>query len=86
MTTRRFRLALDTQFVERDGRLTRDGFRMVQELFDGALASHTVAGVPSAAKAGPGAMIYVTDEAGGGVPAFSDGANWRRVTDRAVIS
>lgn len=32
------------------------------------------------------AMIYVTDDVGGAVPAFGDGTNWRRVTDRAVIS
>lgn len=31
-------------------------------------------------------MVYVTDEAGGPVPAFSDGGAWRRVTDRAVVS
>ncbi len=31
-------------------------------------------------------LIYVTDETGGAVPAFSDGTNWRRVTDRAVVS
>lgn len=31
-------------------------------------------------------LVYVTDEAGGAVPAFSDGAAWRRVTDRAVVS
>ena len=31
-------------------------------------------------------LIYVTDEAGGAVPAFSDGTNWRRVTDRAIVS
>lgn len=48
--------------------------------------SFAVAGVPSAASAGAGAMIYVTDESGGAVPAFSDGSDWRRVTDRAVIS
>lgn len=33
-----------------------------------------------------GFMIYVTDDVGGAVPAFSDGADWRRVTDRAVVS
>ncbi len=32
------------------------------------------------------AQIYVTDDVGGAVPAFSDGANWRRVTDRNIIS
>lgn len=31
-------------------------------------------------------LIYVTDEVGGAVPAFWDGANWRRVTDRAIVS
>jgi hypothetical protein len=33
-----------------------------------------------------GQLIYVTDDTGGAVPAFSDGTNWRRVTDRAVIA
>jgi hypothetical protein len=48
--------------------------------------SYTVATVPSAATSGAGAMIYVSDESGGAVLTFSDGTNWRRVTDRAVIS
>jgi hypothetical protein len=30
--------------------------------------------------------IVVTDDVGGRVPAFSDGVNWRRCTDRNVIS
>lgn len=47
--------------------------------------SYTVAGVP-AASAGAGQIIFVSNESGGAVLAFSDGANWRRVTDRAVIS
>ena len=56
--------------------------------FQGAVApkSYTVATVPSAGAAGAGAMIYVSDESGGAVPAFSDGSDWRRVSDRAVIS
>lgn len=48
------------------------------------LESYTVAALPSAEEAGR--LIYVTDEAGGAVPAFSDGTDWRRVTDRAVVS
>lgn len=48
------------------------------------LRSYTVAGLPSAGTAGQ--MIYVSDETGGAVPAFSDGTNWRRVTDRAVVA
>lgn len=31
-------------------------------------------------------MVFVTDDAGGSTPAFWDGANWRRTSDRAVIS
>lgn len=49
------------------------------------LPSYTVGTVPSASK-NPSSMIYVSNESGGAVPAFSDGTNWRRVTDRAVIS
>lgn len=48
------------------------------------LPSHTVGALPTAANAG--SMIFVTDETGGAVPAFSDGTNWRRVTDRAIVS
>lgn len=44
------------------------------------------ASLPSAAAAGAGAVVLVPDEAGGAVLAFSDGSNWRRVTDRAVVS
>lgn len=47
--------------------------------------SYTVAGVPSASGV-TGAMIYVSNESGGAVIAFSDGTNWRRVTDRNIIS
>lgn len=50
------------------------------------LANWTVATLPDAATAGAGMMIYVSDESGGAVPAFSDGVAWRRVTDRAVVS
>jgi hypothetical protein len=48
------------------------------------LPSFTTTTLPSAGIAG--AMIYVTNETGGAVPAFADGTNWRRVTDRAIVS
>lgn len=48
------------------------------------LSSYTAGALPSAATAA--GLIYVSDEAGGAVLAFSDGTNWRRVTDRAVVS
>jgi hypothetical protein len=46
--------------------------------------SYTVAGLPSASPAAQ--LAYVTDETGGAVLAFSDGTNWRRVTDRAIAA
>lgn len=48
------------------------------------LKPYTVAGLPAVGSAG--FMIFVTNEAGGAVPAFSDGTNWRRVTDRLIVS
>ena len=46
--------------------------------------SFTVATVPSATPAGQ--IIYVSDETGGATLAFSDGTNWRRTSDRAIIA
>lgn len=47
------------------------------------LPRYAKAALPPADVAG---LIYVTDDTGGAVPAFADGTNWRRVTDRNVIS
>ena len=49
------------------------------------LKSYTVATLPTASL-WEAAIIYVSDEAGGAQPAFSDGTNWRRFTDRLVVS
>lgn len=49
------------------------------------LKSYAVADLPTASL-WTGAMVYVSDETGGAVPCFSDGTNWRRVTDRAIAS
>lgn len=49
------------------------------------LARYTVATVPDAT-VHEAKLIYVTDETGGAVPAFSDGTDWRRVTDRNIVS
>ena len=48
------------------------------------VGSFVVADLPDASV--PGRVIYVSDETGGAVLAFSDGTNWRRVTDRAVVA
>ncbi len=47
--------------------------------------SYEVATVPTASS-WTGSSILVTNETGGSVLAFSDGTNWRRVTDRAIVS
>lgn len=49
------------------------------------LPTYTVAGVPDAATYITG-LIYVSNETGGATPAFSDGTNWRRVSDRAIVA
>lgn len=80
-------------FVDtRTGQFTLDGARIMQAVIDllngrrpVKLPVYTVATVPPAAP-NPSALIYVSNEAGGAVVAFSDGTNWRRVTDRAIIS
>lgn len=50
------------------------------------VASVAKASLPSASDTGAGAILHVPDETGGAVLAYSDGTNWRRVTDRAVVS
>jgi hypothetical protein len=68
----------DGYFLQRDG--TNILFRIPK------LPSYTVAGVPNATDVEAGTIIYVSNEAGGAVVAFSDATNWRRLTDRAIIS
>lgn len=50
-----------------------------------SLKPYTVATLPTASL-WPWAIIYVSNESGGAQPAFSDGTNWRRFTDRAIVS
>ncbi len=50
-----------------------------------SLISYTVAELPDPALH-PRELVYVSNEAGGAVVAFSDATNWRRVTDRAICS
>ena len=48
------------------------------------LPSFTVSTLPSVTPAGQ--MLFVTDETGGSIPAFSDGTNWRRISDAQIVS
>ncbi len=49
------------------------------------LEIYTVATLPDATVATRG-LIFVSDETGGATPAFNDGTNWLRTSDRAVVS
>lgn len=48
------------------------------------LPSFPVASLPSAAD--KGVLIFVPNESGGATVAYSDGTDWRRVTDGAIVS
>ena len=50
------------------------------------LPSKTVTELDSLSASPAGQFVYCSNESGGAVPAFSDGTNWRRVTDRAIVS
>lgn len=49
------------------------------------LPTYTLATLPSASTFVQG-LIYVSNATGGAIPCFSDGTNWRRFDDRAVVS
>ena len=49
--------------------------------------TYTVASAPSAASAGAGTIVYVSNgAAGSAILAFSDGTNWKRSDTGATIS
>lgn len=50
-----------------------------------SLDRYQVAALPPAAR-WEGAQVHVSDETDGPVTCFSDGVNWRRITDRAIVS
>ncbi len=58
----------------------------VQFQYPPKLPSYTVAGLPNPTTAAAGAEAFCTNETGGAVPVFSDGTNWRRVTDRTIAA
>lgn len=50
------------------------------------MESYTKTTLPDVPDVNSPGLIFVSDDVGGSVPAFSDGTNWRRVTDRDIIS
>ena len=83
-------IGLGTTYNDGTGDPIRDGFSKTNDNFaelygwQVPMPSYTVVTLPSASTAGR--MIYVSNESGGAVVAFSDGSSWRRVTDRAIVS
>jgi Protein of unknown function (DUF2793) len=80
---------LDRVVINGDGRVSVGSYTHSAKLYvDGAMRpkGYLVAALPSASVEGAGAMIFVSNESAGPTVAFSDGTNWRRVHDRAVVS
>ena len=72
-----------TQVIDpKTGKLTQQGILLVNTI--NVLPVYTVSTLPSATR--PGQMIFVSDETGGATVAFSDGTNFRRAQDRAIVS
>lgn len=63
--------------------LPMDGTHVMQAPL--RLKVYTVATLPTASL-WTDSLITVSDETGGYTVAFSDGTNWRRVQDRAIVS
>jgi hypothetical protein len=82
------RVAPGTLFTDVGGRLTREGFRYLEPLNGEApfiFPEYTIATLPSASRYENG-VIIVSNETGGRTLATSDGTNWRRVSDGAIVS
>jgi len=72
--------------VSTDGVAFKEGLVVAAASGTPRIPAMDVAGLPGAATAGEGALVFVRNETGGGVLAFSDGSDWRRTTDRAVVA
>ena len=77
-------LITDVATVEYDlGLIVTSGIIQPDSLI---LPTKTVAQLANLSATPAAQFVYCSDESGGAVPAFSDGTNWRRVTDRAVVT
>lgn len=70
--------------IDASGNVVMGGSAVITASRHPVLRSYTVATLPTANPAGQ--MIYVSNATGGAVPAYSDGTNWRRVTDMTIIN
>lgn len=63
----------------------RQALEWVLQRFAPLPVSYTVAALPVAADHAL-TIVHVSDEAGGPTLAYSDGSDWLRVTDNAIVS
>lgn len=78
-------MTTDHGFTARAWQIWLQNLRNLMGVKPFPLASYTVATLPAAASY-TNHTVYVSDETGGGTIAFSDGTDWRRVQDRAIVS
>ena len=78
--------------VDKNGQLTGTWHQFINRLVKTLnlsrpweLPAYQVSGAPLATE-NEGCLLYLSNESGGKTLAFSDGVNWRRVQDRAIIS
>jgi hypothetical protein len=77
-------LITDAATVEYDlGLIVTSGIIQPDSLI---LPTKTVAELANLSANPAAQFVYCSDESGGAVPAFSDGTNWRRVTDRSIVT
>jgi hypothetical protein len=80
-------MALEQQMLSQISALNQNVSQLVQKTATiTTLHSYTVAQANALVGVATGAQAFITNEAGGAQPASFDGTNWRRYTDRAVIS
>lgn len=72
----------------RGSNLYNGDFSDITGSYFNTMPSYTASNLPQANLNvfGDSRMIYVSDEIDGAVPCFTDGVNWRRFTDREIVS
>ncbi len=80
-------MAMEQQFLSQVAALNQQLSQLVQKTASiTTLPVYTVAQANALTGVATGSQAYISNEAGGAQPASFDGTNWRRYTDRAVIS
>jgi hypothetical protein len=65
-------------------RLTNDWVKYFDSVVPETLTNNIAR--PSAVDVGAGKILYISDLGEGGTMAFSDGTNWRKISDNSIIN